>query len=118
MRTGFEFHPCQSGIAELVEHGQLDLVFHIDDGLLPAHFQSERLYREDGICVVAHDSRFGDSLLLKQYLAASHVVVSPMPGYRPFRTSIWQLLGQNVTRVYEYFTSAWLCNASPVQNLC
>jgi DNA-binding transcriptional LysR family regulator len=31
----FEFHPWQSGIAELVEHGQLDLVLHIDDGLLP-----------------------------------------------------------------------------------
>ena len=30
----FEFLPWQSGIAELVEHGQLDLVLHIDDGLL------------------------------------------------------------------------------------
>jgi DNA-binding transcriptional LysR family regulator len=39
----FEFHPWQSGIAELVEHGQLDLVLHIDDGLLQSHFQSERL---------------------------------------------------------------------------
>src|SRR5882672_8681173 len=28
----FEFHPWQSGIAELVEHGQLDLILHIDDG--------------------------------------------------------------------------------------
>jgi DNA-binding transcriptional LysR family regulator len=72
----FEFHPWQSGIAELVEHGQLDLVLHIDDGLLPSHFQSERLYREDWVCAVAHDSRFGDSLSLKQYLAASHIVVS------------------------------------------
>ena len=72
----FEFLPWQSGIAELVEHGQLDLVLHIDDGLLPSHFQSERLYREDWICAVARDSRFGDRLSLKQYLAASHIVVS------------------------------------------
>ena len=43
----FEFLPWQSGITELVEHGQLDLVLHIDDGLLPSHFQSERLYKED-----------------------------------------------------------------------
>jgi DNA-binding transcriptional LysR family regulator len=76
----FEFHPWQSGVAELVEHGQLDLVLHIDDGLLPSHFQSERLYREDWICAVAHDSRFGDSLSLKQYLAASHIVVSTLAG--------------------------------------
>ena len=76
----FEFHPWQSGIAELVEHGQLDLVLHIDDGLLPSHFQSERLYREDWICAVAHDSRFGDSLSLQQYLAASHIVVATYAG--------------------------------------
>jgi hypothetical protein len=69
-----------SGIVELVEHGQLDLVLHIDDGLLPSHFQSERLYREDWICAVARGSRFGDRLSLKQYLAASHIVVSTYAG--------------------------------------
>ena len=79
-QVSFEFHPWQSGIAELVEHGQLDLVLHIDDGLLPSHFQSERLYREDWICAVAHDSPFGDSLSLKQYLAAHHIVVATYAG--------------------------------------
>jgi DNA-binding transcriptional LysR family regulator len=76
----FEFLPWQGGITELVEHGQLDLVLHIDDGLLPSHFQSERLYREDWVCAVAQDSRFGDSLSLKQYLEASHIVVSTYAG--------------------------------------
>jgi DNA-binding transcriptional LysR family regulator len=76
----FEFLPWQSGIAELVEHGQVDLVLHIDDGLLPSHFQSERLYREDWICAVAQGSRFGDRLSLKQYLAANHIVVSTYAG--------------------------------------
>jgi DNA-binding transcriptional LysR family regulator len=76
----FDFHPWQNGITELVEHAQLDLVLHIDDGLLPSHFQSERLYREDWVCAVAQNSRFGESLSLKQYLAASHIVVSTLPG--------------------------------------
>src|SRR5882672_1640051 len=76
----FEFLPWQSGIAELVEHGQVDLVLHIDDGLLPSHFQSERLYREDWICAVARSSQFGERLSLKQYLAASHIVVSTLAG--------------------------------------
>jgi DNA-binding transcriptional LysR family regulator len=79
-RVQFEFLPWQSDIAELVEHGQLDLVLHIDDGLLPSHFQSERLYREDWICAVARESRFGDELTLKQYLGASHIVVSTLAG--------------------------------------
>jgi hypothetical protein len=57
-------------LSKTVEHGQLDLVLHIDDGLLPSRFQSERLYREDWVCAVAQDSPFGDSLSLKQYLEA------------------------------------------------
>ena len=76
----FDFFPYQSGIADLLEHGQLDLLLHFDDGLLPSHFQSERLYREDFICAVARDSRIGDRLSLKQYLAASHIAVSPLAG--------------------------------------
>jgi DNA-binding transcriptional LysR family regulator len=76
----FEFLPWQSGIAELVEHGQVDLVLHIDDGLLPVHFQSERLYREDWVCAVARGSCFGDRLSLKQYLAANHIVVATYAG--------------------------------------
>ena len=75
-----EFLPWQSGIAELVEHGQVDLVLHIDDGLLPVHFQSERLYREDWICAVSRGSRFGERLSLKQYLAANHIVVATYAG--------------------------------------
>jgi DNA-binding transcriptional LysR family regulator len=58
-QVNLEFHPWQSGIAELVEHGHLDLALHIDDGLLPSHFQSERLYREDWICAVAQPSPMG-----------------------------------------------------------
>ena len=76
----FEFFPWQAGIADLLEHGQLDLILRIDDGLLPSHFHSERLYREDFVCVVARDSGFGDRLTLKQYLTASHIAVSPLAG--------------------------------------
>ena len=76
----FEFLPWQAGISELVERGQLDLILHIDDGLLPVHFHSERLYQEDWICAVARDSRFGKRLSLKQYLAASHITVATYGG--------------------------------------
>jgi DNA-binding transcriptional LysR family regulator len=79
-KVHFEFHPWQSGITTLVEHGQLDLVLHIDDGLLPSHFQSERLYREDWICVVARESRFGDRISLSEYLGANHIAVGTYAG--------------------------------------
>jgi DNA-binding transcriptional LysR family regulator len=113
----FEFLPWQSGTTELVEHGQLDLVLRNDEGLLPSHFQLERLYKEDWICAVARESHFGDRLPLKQYLAASHIVVPPMKACKQFRTSNWRLLVQNAALVFGCLTSAWRCNAFPAPNL-
>jgi DNA-binding transcriptional LysR family regulator len=74
----FDFAPWQTGAADMIEHGELDLVLHIDDGLLPAHFRSERLYREEWICAVARSSTHGERLSLKQYLAADHLTVATL----------------------------------------
>jgi DNA-binding transcriptional LysR family regulator len=79
LKVNFDFLPWQADAADLLEHGKLDLILHIDDGLLPSHFSSERLYREDWICAVARQSKFGDRLTLKQYLAAEHLVVTTLP---------------------------------------
>ena len=79
-RVNFDFLPCQADAVDLLERGKLDLMLHIDDGLLPSHFSSERLYREDWICAVARPSKFGDRLTLKQYLAAEHLIVTTLPG--------------------------------------
>jgi DNA-binding transcriptional LysR family regulator len=76
----FAFLPWQSGIAELVEHGLVDLVLHIDDGLLSSHFQSERLYRE-GLDLRRRGRKpLWRPAVLKQYLAASHIVVATYAG--------------------------------------
>jgi DNA-binding transcriptional LysR family regulator len=106
----FEFLPWQSGITELVEHGQLDLGLHIDDGLLPSHFQSERLYKEDWICAVARESRFGDRL------PRATSLLPPIPGCKQFRTNNWRLSVQNAALVFGCLTSAWHCNAFPAPN--
>src|SRR5437868_993956 len=58
----FELLPWQAGISELLDHVQLDLILHIDYVLLPVHFHTERLYREDWVCAVARDSHFGGRL--------------------------------------------------------
>ena len=107
----FEFLPWQSGIAELVEHGQVDLVLHIDDGLLPSHFHSERLYREDWICAVARGSRFGDRLSLGQYLAASHIVVSTYAGVQTIPDKQLAAVGAKRTSCIQvpYFGVALQC---------
>jgi len=63
-----------------LERGKLDLILHPDDGLLPSHLSSQRLYREEWICAVACESKFGDRLTLEQYLAAKHVIVTTILG--------------------------------------
>jgi DNA-binding transcriptional LysR family regulator len=78
-KVHFDFLPWQADAADMLERGKLDLILHIDDGLLPSHLHSEKLYREDWICAVARQSKFGDRLTLKQYLAAEHLVVTTLP---------------------------------------
>ena len=78
-QVNFDFLPWQTDAVEMLESGKLDLILHIDDGLLPSHLSSERLYREDWICAVARQSKFGDRLTLKQYLAAEHLTITTLP---------------------------------------
>jgi hypothetical protein len=58
-KVNFDFLPRQADAVDLLGRGKLDLILHIDDGLLPSHSSSERLYREDWICAVALQSEFG-----------------------------------------------------------
>lgn len=78
-RVSFDFRVWQLDAVDMLEHGNLDLILHIDDGLLPSHLSSEKLYREDWICAVARQSKFGDRLTLKEYLAAEHLTVTTLP---------------------------------------
>jgi DNA-binding transcriptional LysR family regulator len=78
-KVNFDFLPWQADAADMLERGKLDLILHVDDGLLPSHFSSEKLYREDWVCAVARESRLGDRLTLKQYLSAEHLTVTTLP---------------------------------------
>jgi DNA-binding transcriptional LysR family regulator len=115
----FEFFPWQNDIADLLDHGQLDLILRIDDGLLPSHFQTERLYREDFICAVWRMIAglvTGCRSSNTWWRATS--LFPLLPVCRRFRTSGWRLLVQNAPRVFACLISAWLCNAFPAQNSC
>ena len=75
----FDFLPWHADAVDMLERGKLDLILHIDEGLLPSHLRSEKLYREDWVCAVARTGKFGDRLTLKQYLAADHITVTTLP---------------------------------------
>ncbi|HET9401812.1 MAG TPA: LysR substrate-binding domain-containing protein [Candidatus Acidoferrales bacterium] len=110
-KVNFEFLPWQAEAVEMLERGKLDLILHIDDGLLPAHFSSERLYREDWICAVARQSKFGDRLTLKQYLDAEHLTVTTLPSVQNIPDKQLAALGarrRSSVRI-PYFGAALSC---------
>jgi len=111
LQVRFDFIPWQTGAADLLEHGGLDLALHIDDGLLPSHLHSERLYQEQWICAVAKESRFGERLLLKQYLGADHVTVTTLPGVQNIPDKQLAALGveRRSSIVLPYFGAALAC---------
>src|SRR6201997_5730293 len=42
-KVNFDFLPWQTEAVDMLERGKLDLILHVDDGLLPSHFSLERL---------------------------------------------------------------------------
>lgn len=79
-RTSFEFIPWQPSAADMLEHGQLDMLIAIEDGLLASHLQFEPLYREEFLCVVATESSHREKFTLKRYVAAEHITISTLQG--------------------------------------
>ena len=107
----FDFLPWQADAVDVLERGKLDLILHIDDGLLPSHLSSERLYREDWICAVARQSKFGDHLTLKQYLAAEHLTVTTLPSVQNIPDKQLAALGEKRRSSVRmpYFGAALSC---------
>ena len=110
-KVNFDFLPWQIEAVDMLEHGKLDLLLHIDDGLLASHFSSERLYREDWICAVARQSKFGDRLTLKQYLTADHLTVRTLPSVQSIPDKQLAALGakRRSCVCMSYFGAALSC---------
>lgn len=110
-RTFFDFLAWQSNAIEMLEHNELDLIFLVEEGLLPSHLQSEPLYREEWLCVVAQESSFGKKLTLKQYIAAEHLTVCTLPGVQSIPDKRLAALGhkRKSTLRMPYFGVALQC---------
>ncbi len=63
-----------------LDHGRLDLALSNDEVLVPAHLESQTLYRERWHLIVSKDSRYPERSTLKRYLAADHIAVSVLDG--------------------------------------
>ena len=75
-QVSLEFAPWNPTVLQDIEHGRLDLAFHTQDGVPPAHFKSAFLYNERLVCVVAHAHPCVEAFSRQAYVEAAHVVVS------------------------------------------
>jgi DNA-binding transcriptional LysR family regulator len=74
-KVSFEFIPAHDGSFRAMERGRLDLVLCTDDELIPPQFQSEVLYEERVVCVVAREKSLPPQLTLKRYVDAWHISI-------------------------------------------
>jgi DNA-binding transcriptional LysR family regulator len=74
-KVSFEFVAAHDGSFTAMERGRLDLVLCTDDEVIPPHFQSEVLYEERVVCVVAKENPLPRQLTLKRYLDSWHITV-------------------------------------------
>ena len=107
-KVSFDFVPLHAGVFEELGNGKLDLVFHADDGMAPAHFSKETFLEQDLVCVVSRRSRFTRGITLKQYLAAEHVGVHTIGGIQwPLEKRLAEIGGKRRCRfVVSHHTTA------------
>jgi DNA-binding transcriptional LysR family regulator len=74
-KVSIEFVPFGGPTFDAIEKGRLDLMLNADDGYLPPHFASERIFDDSYSCVAAKESKYPGVLTLKRYMAAQHVGV-------------------------------------------
>jgi DNA-binding transcriptional LysR family regulator len=78
----FEFVALRNSGFEELTRGGLDLVLSPDDTYPPSQLQSEVIYEEELVCVVAAKSAYTRRLTIKEYLEAEHVGISGVAGSR------------------------------------
>jgi DNA-binding transcriptional LysR family regulator len=74
-KVSFEFIAAHDASFDAMDRGRLDLVLCTDDEVIPPHFQSEVLYQEEVVCVVAKENPLPRQLTLKHYLDAWHITI-------------------------------------------
>ena len=78
----FDFVAWRDSAFEDLARGGLDLLLSTDDTYPPSRFQSEVIYEEEFVCVVAAKSAYTRRLTIKQYLEAEHINVGADAGSR------------------------------------
>jgi DNA-binding transcriptional LysR family regulator len=78
----FEFVGLRNSGFDELTRGGLDLVLSPDDTYPPSQLQSEVIYEEELVCVVAAKSAYTRRLTIKEYLEAEHVGISGVAGSR------------------------------------
>jgi DNA-binding transcriptional LysR family regulator len=107
----FNFVPWSADAFADLDHGRIDLVLSNDDVLVPAHLESQSLYRERWSCVVSRSSKLPKRLSLERYLAAEHVVVSVLDGVQTIPDKRLAALGytRRSSICVPYFGTALEC---------
>ena len=104
-KVTFQFVPRSENEFEALEHGQVDLVLHADDGKAPANLCSQALFRESFVCVVAIELPFASRITFREYLLERHIGMSGAQTLLE-RSLATAGLKRNCAVIVPYFTAA------------
>jgi DNA-binding transcriptional LysR family regulator len=107
----FAFITWRDDVFDDLTHGRLDLALMTAEVPIPAHLQTEEIYREEFACVVSADAPYTRQLTLKQYLAAEHISVGVIDGAQGVLERRMTSVGQRRKTVIHvpYFAAAMQC---------
>jgi DNA-binding transcriptional LysR family regulator len=107
----FTFASWRGDVFEDLSHGRLDLALIGDEGHVPSPLQTEVIYEEELVCIVAADAPYRRQVTLEQYLAAEHIGVDVVEGSQHIPEKRLAAHGQRRRTVITlpYFGAATKC---------
>jgi DNA-binding transcriptional LysR family regulator len=107
----FTFASWRGDVFEDLSHGRLDLALIGDEGHVPSPLQTEVIYEEELVCIVAANAPYQRHVTLKQYLAAEHIGVDVVEGSQHIPEKRLAAHGQRRRTVITlpYFGAATKC---------
>lgn len=103
-----EFVAWHERVLDELAHGSIDLVLNADEGYVPPQMQSEEIYTDEFVCVVAAENPLIRRLTMKQYLEGAHIGVSVQGGSQTIPEKRLAAHGykRRIVLLVPYFTAA------------
>jgi DNA-binding transcriptional LysR family regulator len=106
---GFSFVDWRGDVFEDLNHGRLNLALIGDEGHVPTLLQTEAIFEEEFVCILAADAPYLRQLTIKQYPAAECIGDDVVEGSLHMPDN--RLAAHDHRECYRYFAQSGSCSS-------